>query len=50
MQAEWKEFIHKSLDPLCLKESLVLSSCYTGELGGGILQGAHTQRKTVQKL
>lgn len=44
MQAEWKEFIHKSWDLLWLKENIVLSACYTGELGGGILTEVHTQK------
>ena len=46
MQAEWKEFIHKSWNLLWLKESIVLSAFYTGELEGGILADVHTHTHT----
>lgn len=47
MQAEWKEFIHKSWGLLWLKESVVLSAFYTRALEGGILADGHTR---TQKL
>lgn len=47
MQPAWKEFIHKSWDLLWLKESIVLSAFYIGELEGGILADVH---RGTQKL
>lgn len=50
MQAEWKEFIHKSWDLLGLKESIILCAFYAGEFRGGLIADVHMHTEIGKML